>query len=114
LDFKVVLIGTGSEVHVCLAAADLLAATGIAARVVSMPSWDLFEALGDADRKLVLPPNVPAVSVEAGTTFGWARWAQAHVGIDRFGASGPGPIVLEKLGITAEHVVSVAKDLLVG
>jgi transketolase len=114
LDFKVVLIGTGSEVHVCLQAADLLAASGVAARVVSMPSWDLFEALGDADRKLVLPPNVPAVSVEAGATFGWSRWAQAHVGIDRFGASGPGAIVLEKLGITAEHVVSVAKDLLVG
>jgi len=113
LDFKVVLIGTGSEVHVCVAAADLLAASGVAARVVSMPSWDLFEALGDADRKLVLPPGVPVVSVEAGTTFGWSRWAQASVGIDRFGASGPGDVVLEKLGITAEHVVATAKDLLI-
>jgi transketolase len=56
---------------------------------------------------------VPVVSVEAGATFGWSRWAQASVGIDRFGASGPGAVVLEKLGITAEHVAATAKDLLI-
>ncbi|MEX2256075.1 MAG: transketolase, partial [Acidimicrobiia bacterium] len=82
-----VLIGTGSEVQHCVAARTTLAGDGISARVVSMPSWDLFESQDDAYRESVLPAGVPRVSVEAGSSFGWDRYADAHVSIDRFGAS---------------------------
>jgi transketolase len=108
----VVLIGTGSEVAVALAAADELAAAGIATRVVSMPSWDLFEAQDDAYRAQVLPREIPTVSVEAASTFGWARYAGASVGIDRFGASAPGAVALDKLGINPAAVVSAARGVL--
>jgi transketolase len=110
----VVLMGTGSEVSVAIAAADLLAAEGIAARVVSMPSWELFDEQHPSYQADVLPPEVPRVSVEAGTTFGWARWADASVGIDRFGASAPGPVVMERLGITAAAVAEAARALVAG
>jgi transketolase len=108
----VVLIGTGSEVAVAVEAAELLAADGVAVRVVSMPCWELFEVQADDYRERVLPAGVPRVSVEAATTFGWARWADASVGIDRFGASAPGAVALANLGITAEHVVDRARRLL--
>jgi len=111
-DPELVLIGTGSEVDVCVRAAETLAADGVAVRVVSLPSWDLFAAQDPAYRDAVLPPGVPRVSVEAGATFGWARWADASVGIDRFGASAPGGLVLDKLGINVEHVVERATALL--
>jgi transketolase len=110
----VVLIGTGSEVAVALDAATLLDAEGIAARVVSMPSWDLFEAQGEGYRHAVLPPGVPRVSVEAASTFGWARYADVSVGIDRFGASAPGATVLDKLGINPTAVADAARRLLGG
>src|SRR5205823_4880411 len=101
----VILIGTGSEVHVALDAAKLLEGKGVAARVVSMPSWDLFERQPPDYREGVLPSAIKArVAVEAAATFGWCRWvgdAGEVVGIDRFGASAPGDVVLEKLGITA-------------
>lgn len=109
---KIVLIATGSEVHVAMAARDVLEAEGVPTRVVSMPSWLLFERQGAAYRATVLPRGVPAVSVEAGTTFGWARYSQAQVGIDRFGASAPGGLVLKNLGITAEAVIAAAKGLI--
>ena len=108
----VVLVGTGSEVHVCLAAADLLAADGVAASVVSLPSWDRFAAQSDDYRSQVFPPGVPVVSVEAAATFGWERFADACVGIDRFGVSAPGGQVLDRLGINPAHVARVATDLL--
>jgi transketolase len=104
-----VLIGTGSEVAVCLEAADALAVDGVATRVVSMPSWERFAARSAPERAAVLPPGVPTVSVEAGTTIGWERWAQASVGIDRFGASAPGGVVLDRLGINADNVASTAR-----
>jgi transketolase len=110
-DPAVVLIGTGSEVHVCLDAAELLAADGITARVVSMPSWELLEEQDDDYVAGVLPAGVPKLSVEAATTFGWSRWADASVGIDRFGASAPGAVALDKLGINPPNVVSHAKAL---
>jgi transketolase len=109
---RVVLVGTGAEVHTAIEAQALLADQGIGARVVSMPSWELFAAQDDAYRDEVLPPTLPRVSVEAGVTMGWERWVDRAVGIDRFGASAPGTEVLEKLGITGEHVAQVAKDLL--
>jgi transketolase len=109
----VVLIGTGSEVQVCVAAAKQLADEhDVSARVVSMPSWDLFEQRSTEEREAVLPPNVPTVSVEAGVTFGWERYANASVGIDRFGASAPGDTVMRELGITPEHAVEHALALL--
>ena len=90
----VILIGTGSEVGVALAARDLLAAQGVQARVVSMPSWELFDEQDAAYRESVLPAAVTArVSVEAGVTMGWERYvgsAGAMVGINRFGESGKG------------------------
>jgi transketolase len=109
---RVTLVGTGAEVHTAIEAQKLLAGQGIGARVVSMPSWELFAEQDDAYRDEVLPPTLPRVSVEAAVTMGWERWVDRAVGIDRFGASAPGAEVLEKLGITGENVAQVAKDLL--
>jgi transketolase len=105
----VVLVASGSEVSVALDARTLLAGEGIGARVVSMPSWELFEAQGADYRRGVLPAGVPSVSVEAGVSQGWLRWVDDSVSIDRFGASAPGPEVMRELGITAEHVSARAR-----
>ena len=109
---EVVLVGTGSEVEVCVDAATALADRGVAARVVSLPSWDRLAAQGQTFLDEMLPPGVPVLSVEAGTTFGWERYADDSIGIDRFGASAPGGLVLDKLGISVEHVVERAAALL--
>jgi transketolase len=111
-DPRVVLIGTGSEVHVCLAAAELLASTGVAARVVSFPSWELFALQGDDYRDQVLPAGVPRLAVEAASSFGWERYADATVCIDHFGASAPGEVALEEFGFTPEHVATEATALI--
>jgi transketolase len=110
-DPQLVLIGTGSEVALCVDAAERLAAEGVRARVVSLPSWDRFEAQPAAYRDEVLPPDLPALSVEAGTTFGWERYADRSIGIDRFGASAPGDVALSRLGINIDHVVAEALAL---
>jgi len=102
----VVLIGTGSEVQLCLAAADVVAADGIAVRVVSMPSWELFLEQDEQYRLDVLGDQAPRVSVEAGTTFGWSLWAEASVGIDHFGASAPGSELMEMFGMNVDNVVA--------
>jgi transketolase len=109
---EVAIVGTGSELSVALAAADLLAEDDVRARVVSMPSWELFEAQPDGYRDAVLPPGLPSVAVEAGVSQGWERWVDRTVSIDRFGASAPGAEVLEKLGITAENTARTARELL--
>ena len=109
------LVATGSEVSVALAAADLLAQDSVSARVVSMPSWDRFESLLRRDptaRERVLPPSMPTVSIEAGATLGWHKWADVCVGIDRFGASAPGGVALDRLGINAANVVETARRLI--
>ena len=111
-DPEVAIVGTGSELSVAIGAAELLSADGVRARVVSMPSWELFAAQDDGYRDSVLPPGLPAVAVEAGVSQGWERWVDRVVAIDRFGASAPGPLVLEKLGITAEHTARAARELL--
>ena len=111
-DADLVLVGTGSELHVCLAAADLLSADGLLVQVSSLPSWDLFAEQPEEHQELVLPADVPTLAVEAGTTFGWERWADDAVGIDHFGASAPGDEVLARLGFTAEHVADRARSLL--
>ncbi len=110
-DAKVTIVATGSEVWVALDAADELTAAGTPARVVSLPCWEWFEAEGDAYQRTVLG-SAPRVSVEAGVSLGWHRWVDATVSIDRFGASAPGDVVLTKLGISADHVVSVARELI--
>ena len=111
-DPEVAIVGTGSELSVAIGAAELLTADGVRARVVSFPSWELFAAQDDAYRDSVLPPGLPAVAVEAGVSQGWDHWVDRVVAIDRFGASAPGPLVLEKLGITAEHTAQAARELL--
>lgn len=107
---KAVLIGTGSELSVALDAARLLATDGVECNVVSMPSWDRFMALDAKQQEAILPRTLPRISVEAGSTFGWAAFASHSIGIDRFGASAPGALVMEKLGITASHVAEVARQ----
>ena len=111
-DPDVVLLGTGSEVSVCVEAAKALAEDDINARVVSLPSWNRFEEAGSDYQDEVLPPEVPVLSVEAASSFGWARWADAHVSIDTFGDSGPGEELMVKFGFTADNVASRAKELL--
>jgi len=111
-DPDVVLLATGSEVAVCVDAARLLAAEGVTARVVSMPSWDLFEEQDDDYQDEVLGPGAPILSVEAAASFGWARWADDSVAIDHFGASAPGSEVLAEFGFTAGNVADRARTLL--
>jgi transketolase len=111
-----VLIGTGSEVAVCVDAARQLTEEGISVRVVSMPSWELFDEQDDDYQDAVLGPGAPTspiLSVEAAASFGWERWANDSVAIeDRFGASAPGAEVLAKLGFTADNVAERARALL--
>jgi transketolase len=110
----VILIGTGSEVTTCMKAAAELKAAGIAARVVSMPSFRIFDEQPEEYRAALLPEATPKVSVEAGATMGWWKYVGhngAVIGIDRFGASAPGPIALDKLGINVANVVETAKGL---
>jgi transketolase len=110
---QVILMGTGSEVHIAVEAHERLAKEGIATRVVSMPSWELFEAQPAAYRDSVLPPTITArVSIEAGATLGWPRYvgtAGESIGLDRFGASAPYEQIYEHLGLTAEEMVAAAK-----
>ena len=108
----VVLVGTGSEVSVCVAAATLLDEQGLAVRVVSMPSWELFDEQEDGYQDGILGPGAPVLSVEAAVSFGWARWADDSVALDHFGASGPGAEVLAWFGFTAENVAARALALI--
>ncbi len=106
------LVGTGSEVSVCFAAAEALASDGIAARLVSLPCWELFADQPAEYRDGVLRPDLPSLAVEAASTMGWHRWVDDAVGIDRFGASAPGPVVLANLGISPANVAERARSLL--
>jgi transketolase len=110
----VVLVATGSEVTTVLQAAEELKAAGILATVVSMPSFKIFDEQDEAYQLSIFPHGVPKVACEAGATMGWYKYIGregAAIGIDRFGASAPGPIALEKLGISVAHVVEAAKGL---
>ena len=110
----VILIASGSEVQLCISAYEELEREGIAARVVSMPSWELFEAQDRQYREAVLPPSVKArVTVEAGAVIGWDRYAGPEgtiVGMHRFGGSAPGARLMEKFGFVAARVLQAAKD----
>jgi len=110
---QVILIGTGSEVHLCLEAQEKLSKSGIRARVVSMPSWELFDRQDEKYRHSVLPPEVTArVSVEASATIGWERYLGlegASIGMHSFGASAPYKDVYKKFGITVEAIERAAR-----
>ncbi|HUV69000.1 MAG TPA: transketolase [Terracidiphilus sp.] len=111
---QVVLIATGSELWPALDGAKLLAGEGIRARVVSLPSWKIFEEQTAAYKASVLPAGVPRLAIEAGSTLGWWKYAGLDgdvIGLDRFGASAPGPIVMKELGFSGENVAARAKKL---
>ena len=110
----VVIVATGSEVYLALEAGEKLKAEGIGATVVSMPSFKLFEEQTDEYKMSIFPHGVPKISIEAGATMGWYKYIGRDgvaIGIDRFGASAPGPIALEHLGISTGHIVETAKKL---
>jgi transketolase len=107
----ITLIATGSEVQLALAAREKLAEQGVGARVVSLPCWNLFDKQPDEYKEAVLPPDVPMLAVEAGTSLGWRPYVGpgiATIGVDRFGASAPGGTVMREYGFTVEHVVQQA------
>lgn len=113
---KVILIGTGSEVHIALEAGKILQQKGIAASVVSLPSWDLFDTQTEEYKNSVLPPSIKArVSIEAAATLGWQKYTGDEgiaIGIDRFGASAPYKAIYQHLGLTAQSMVDEAEKLL--
>ena len=115
-DPQVILLASGSEVHLVLDAADDLASRGVRSRVVSLPSWDLFAEQPREYRERVLPPELRArVAVEAGASLGWDRWVGLDgqiIAIDRFGASAPGEQVMKELGLSVENVVNTTLALL--
>jgi transketolase len=115
---ELILIASGSEVHLALAAAEKLGEKGRRVRVVSMPSWELFDQQDPGYREEVLPPEIPArIAVEAAASFGWERYVGskgAIIGIDRFGASAPGETNLEKFGFTVDNIIARAEKLLAG
>jgi len=113
---ELILMATGSEVTLALAAAEKLASKGLLVRAVSMPSWEIFEAQDKEYRDKVLPPKVTArLAIEAGVSLGWERWVGSQgavIGVDRFGESAPGPLVMDKLGFNLDNVVDTALELI--
>jgi len=110
----IVIVGTGAELWPAIEGAKQLKTEGIVARVISMPSTRIFEEQSDAYKASIFPDHLPKLAIEAGATLGWWKYVGRHgdvIGIDRFGASAPGPIVLEKLGFGADSVVARAKAL---
>jgi transketolase len=109
---EMILMASGSEVGLILEAAQKLADEGKGVRVVSFPSWELFEKQDQAYRESVLPKNIQKrLAVEAGASIGWDRYAKSVIGIDHYGASAPAKVVFEKFGFTVENVVAKAKEL---
>jgi transketolase len=115
---QVILISSGSEVHIANDAYKQLTAAGVKARVVSLPCWELFEEQSDEYRESVLPKAVTArVSIEAGVRTGWEKWvgtAGTVIGLDHFGASAPYERIYQEFGLTAEAVVAAARKLIGG
>jgi transketolase len=113
---EAIVIATGSEVHVALQAVERLHRDGVAVRLVSLPSWELFDAQPETYRELVLPRAVRSrVAIEAGATMGWHRWVGdmgAVIGIDHFGASAPGDRIFREFGLTVERVVETVRRVL--
>merc|ERR1719291_1206877 len=110
-DPELILVATGSEVHLCVDAAEEMRKK---VRVVSMPCWELFRSQPESYKEALLPKTVPKMSVEAAVTMGWGEWAEAFVGIDVFGASAPGGTCLDRFGFSVPNVVSCAERCLRG
>jgi transketolase len=113
-DAQATLVATGSEVHLCMEADGPLADAGMAVRIVSMPCWEWFDATDFEYQASVFPEDLPVISVEAGVTLGWERYADESIGIDTFGTSAPGDVALEFFGFTASAVASTVKEVLGG
>lgn len=112
-DARITLVGTGSEVSKCYEAAAVLAKEHlVSARIVSLPSWELFEKQKKQIQTDVLRPDLASLAVEAGSTLGWKRWVDEVIGIDRFGASAPGETVMKKLGISSDRITEKACAML--
>lgn len=112
---EITILASGSEVHLALAGAELLNAVGIVAQVVSMPCWEYFEQQSPAYKAAIIPANIPTMAIEAGVTLGWSKYTKNHehiLGIDTFGASGPGDKIYAKFGFTAQAVFELAKKIL--
>jgi transketolase len=110
----VLIVGTGAELWPALKGAEELKKEGITARVVSMPSWRLFEEQSEEYQASIFPDHLPKLAIEAGSPLGWWKFVGRHgdvIGLERFGASAPGPKVLEELGFSAANVVKRAKAL---
>jgi transketolase len=109
---EMILMASGSEVGLVLEAAQKLADEGMGVRVVSFPSWELFEKQDEAYRESVLPKNIQKrLAVEAGIGIGWDRYAQSVISIEHYGASAPAKIIFDKFGFTVENVVAKAKSI---
>lgn len=112
----IILISTGSEVHIALDSGKLLLQKGIKARVVSLPSWELFDMQPESYREHILPSNIRArISIEAGTPLGWERYVGLEgkaIGLSHFGSSAPGKVLYEKFGLTAQRLLNDAVHLL--
>lgn len=109
---KLILVSTGSEVGLAMQAREVLESDGIATRVVSMPCTDIFDEQSVEYRESVLPNNVKTFAIEAGVSFGWHKYADGVLGVDKFGASAPAEIVFKEYGFTVENVVAKAKGLI--
>lgn len=109
---EIILIATGSEVSLALDSKEALKAKGVKARVVSMPSWELFEEQSVDYKNRVLLPDIPKLAIEAGVTLGWQKYAKDVIGLDRFGESAPGSVVYEKLGFNVNNVMEHSLKLL--
>ena len=108
-----VLMATGTELSLACEAGEKLVAEGKKVRVVSMPCWEIFEEQGDAYRESIIPSDCMCrVSIEAGSTFGWSKYAAKSIGRDGFGASAPAPTIYKEFGITADAMFEAAKSLL--
>jgi transketolase len=109
-------MASGSEVALVMQAADRLGEKGIAVRVISMPSWELFEQQPESYRHQIMPPNLrKRIAVEAGATLGWYKYTGLDgtiIGLDHFGASAPAEELFEKFGLTPEAVVTAAENLM--
>jgi transketolase len=108
------IVASGSEVEVALAARELLGDHDVRARVVSMPSWELFRRRNREERARVLPPGMPSVAVEAGSPQGWREFVDGVIGLDRFGASAPAGVLYRELGITPDAVAAAVRIRLPG
>ena len=109
---QAIFVATGSEVHIAVNAAAILAKDGIQARIVSMPCWELFEEQNLEYKKTIFPAGVPVISVEAMSTFGWNKYAHVSLGLDTFGMSAPAAKIYEKVGLTAETIAEKSKKVI--